>query len=142
MAKSESKAVVAAKVQEVPVPEVPAEQAAITVGAGSAEKVAEKAALIVLGQKFPFKATLKHKCVKPLLVPSTGLSDVIARESEAEFKIKSFEQAWVLVTDLAALATRYESTVEDFAVITCPPVAKAEPEPVHEPAGDSAGSSE
>lgn len=97
----------------------------INVGAGSAEKVAEVAQSIVEGQKYPFMAQLGHKSVKPLVVPSTGLVEAIARSTPVEFKVKSYEQAWVVVTDLAALAKRSGNETDDFAVITVPVITAA-----------------
>lgn len=93
---------------------------------------------IIQGQKFPFVAKIKHAGYKPIVVPSTGLGVVIKPGEELEFKVKSFEQAWLLVTDSATLAQRWEyeapakvegegeSEVHGFVTITVPDVAKPE----------------
>ncbi|MBV4524308.1 hypothetical protein KVG88_30000 [Pseudomonas sp. SWRI74] len=103
--------------------------AKIKVKQGAGDEPSVLATAICAGQTFPFMATISHKAVKPLLVPSTGMRDVIAPGEEVQFKVKSFEQAWVLVTDSAALAKRYESNAEDFVVIEVPDVVKEEPTP-------------
>lgn len=111
----------------------------IKVGVGSAEKVAEVAQSIVAGQKYPFIAQLEHKSVKPLVVPSTGLTETIPRGGAVEFKVKSFEQAWVVVTDLAALAKRSGNEAEDFAVITVPVATAAPVQPATPAAAGAVG---
>ncbi|QLG96711.1 hypothetical protein HZF02_32865 (plasmid) [Pseudomonas yamanorum] len=90
----------------------------IKIEQGDGDEPAELVASIVAGQKYPFTATITHKAVKPLVVPSTGLCEVIAPGEAVSFKVKSFEQAWAVVTDSAALAKRYESEDDDFVVIT------------------------
>lgn len=93
-------------------------------GDGKAPKALAMA--IVENQAFPFTATLTHKAKKPLVVPSTGIAGLIAPGSEGvPVKVKSLEQAWVMVTDLAALAERHGSDANDFAVIETPDVAPA-----------------
>lgn len=96
----------------------------ISIKKGDGAEPAKLAQAIVEGQKFPFVAKLTHKSFKPLVVPSTGVCDVIKPGEPVEFKVKSFEQAWVLVTDCAQLATRYESDEKDFVVIEVPAVPK------------------
>lgn len=104
--------------------------AKIEIKQGAGDDPSELAQVICAGQKFPVTATITHKAVKPLFVPSTGLSDVIAPGSEGtQFKLKSFEQAWVLVTDGAALAARYNSDEEGFVVIEVPDVVKEKTSP-------------
>lgn len=78
------------------------------------------ATAIVNGNTFPFMAKISHRAIKSLVVPSTGLDTVIEPTGDIEFKVKSFEQAWVLVTDLAALAARYGDDKEAFASISVP----------------------
>jgi hypothetical protein len=101
--------------------------AKIKVKQGAGDEPSELAKAICEGRKFPFMATITHKAAKPLLVPSTGINEVIAPGVETQFKVKNFEQAWVLVTDSAALAKRYSSDDEDFVVFEVPDVAKEEP---------------
>lgn len=84
-------------------------------GAGAAP--GELALAIVGGREFPFMASITHKAVKPLVVPSTGICEVIPPGETVDFKVKSFEQVWTIVTDSAALAERYENDADDFVVI-------------------------
>lgn len=99
--------------------------AKIEIKKGAGDDPSALAQAICAGQKFPFTATITHKAVKPLFVPSTGLSDVIPPGTDGvQFKVKNFEQAWVLVTDSAALAARWSSDKSDFVVIEVPDVAK------------------
>lgn len=119
--------------------QVAKEPGSIKVGAASAAKVAEVVQSIVEGQKYPFMAQLGHKSVKPLVVPSTGLVEAIARGTPVEFKVKNYEQAWVVVTDLAALAKRSGNVAEDFAEITVQASAAAPAQP-STPAATGAGS--
>lgn len=89
----------------------------------------DMALAIVNGNTFPFMAKITHRAKKSLVVPSTGLNTVIEPKTETEFKVKSFEQVWVLVTDVAALAARYEDAEDAFASISVPalPAAAAAP---------------
>lgn len=104
--------------------------AKIEIKQGAGDEPSGLANAICAGQKkFPFMATIIHKAAKPLVVPSTGINDVIAPGTPVQFKIKSFEQAWVLVTDSAALAKRYSSDAKDFVVIEVEDVAQQEPTP-------------
>ncbi|POA45552.1 hypothetical protein C1893_23130 [Pseudomonas sp. MPR-ANC1] len=104
--------------------------AKIEIKKGDGDDPSELAKAICAIGKFPFTATLTHKAVKPLFVPSTGMSDVIAPGKEGvSFKVKNFEQAWVLVTDSAALASRYNSDEEGFVVIEVPDVEKEKTSP-------------
>ncbi|MDF2792250.1 MAG: hypothetical protein K0S85_3 [Pseudomonas orientalis] len=89
----------------------------IEIKRGAGDDPGKLADAICAGQSFPFMATIAHQAVKPLLVPSTGLSAVIQPGEKVEFKVKNFEQAWVLVTDSAALAARYNSDKDDFVTI-------------------------
>lgn len=91
--------------------------AKIKIKQGAGADPSELATAIVGGRAFPFMATIRHKAVKPLVVPSTGLCEAIPSGAAVPFKIKSFDQAWTIVTDSAALAKRYESDHEDFVVI-------------------------
>lgn len=108
----------------------------IKLGAASGEKVAELAQAIVEGREFPFEVRLEHKCYKPLVVPSTRHDELIPSGEPVPFKVKSFEQAWVVVTDVAALAKRYGSEAKDFATLTIPPAPEA---PAEQPANETAG---
>jgi hypothetical protein len=91
--------------------------AKIEIKQGAGDNPSELVAVLCAAQKFPFMATITHKAVKPLVVPSTGINEVIAPGVAVPFKVKSFEQAWVVVTDSAALAKRYGSDLKDFVVI-------------------------
>lgn len=66
---------------------------------------------------FPFMAKLKHASFKPLVVPSSGINTLIPGGEAVDVKVKSFEQAWMLVTDLATLADHSKSKAEVFAEI-------------------------
>lgn len=119
--------------------------ATIKVKQGAGDNPRELVEQLLTGQKLPFVATLTHKGFKPLVVPSTGICEVIAPNVKVPFKVVSFEQLWTVVTDGAALAKRYERTDEDFIVIEGPEVvAAAEPgqvqdeAPAAEPAADAA----
>lgn len=101
--------------------------AKIKIKQGAGDDPGELVASILAGQSLPFMATITHQAVKPLVVPSTGINDVIAPGEAVSFKVKSFEQVWVLVTDSAALAKRYDSTAEDFVVIGVPAVEGVAP---------------
>ena len=74
--------------------------------AGSAPRPLAEA--LVDGQSFPFLASLTHSSKKALVVPSSGINTPIAPGEPVQVKVKSFDQAWLLVTDLAELAHRAE----------------------------------
>ncbi|KTT16893.1 hypothetical protein [Pseudomonas parafulva] len=59
---------------------------------------------LVKGQSYPFVATLKHSNTFPLVVPSAGVTGVIQRDEPTPVRIRSFDQAWNLIVDLAELA--------------------------------------
>jgi len=87
---------------------------------GSAPRpLAEK---LVAGQSLPFVASLTHKHSKPLVVPSSGINTPIAPGEAVSVKVKSFDQAWLLVTDLSEMANRAGSDADDFAVLVAPEV--------------------
>ena len=91
--------------------------------AGKAPRALAEA--IVAGQDtYPFNVTVSHQGNFPLVVPSTGLSAELAPGEQATVKVKSFEQAWLLVTDFAEFADRAGDDNEEFATIVPPPVAK------------------
>lgn len=100
--------------------------------AGSAPRPLAEA--LVKGQTLPFQASLTHKNSKPLVVPSSGINTPIAPGAPVNVKVKSFEQAWLLVTDLAELARRAGNEAKDFAVLTPDPAPEPTPEPIQEPA--------
>lgn len=66
---------------------------------------------------FPFLARLTHQSRKPLVVPSSGINSLIPGGEGVEVKLKSFEQVWTLVTDLATLAEHSKSKADTFAEI-------------------------
>lgn len=74
--------------------------------------------LLVAGQAYPFLAQLQHKNTKPLVVPSSGINTPIAPGEPVKVKVKSLDQAWMLVTDLAELAHRADNSADDFATLT------------------------
>lgn len=75
---------------------------------------------LVQGQVFPFWVSLTHKNNKSLVVPSSGINTPIAPSVQVKVKVKSFDQAWMLVTDLAELAHRAGNEADDFAELTSP----------------------
>lgn len=104
--------------------------AKIEIKKGDGDDPSKLAQAICAAGKFPIAATITHKGFKPLLVPSTGLNDVIPPGTESvPFKVKSFEQAWVLVTDSAALAARYNNDEDGFVVIEVPDVVEPKKSP-------------
>jgi len=98
--------------------------AKIKVGYGDGRMPKALATAIVEGQSFPFDATLTHKAKQSLVVPSSGISSTIPPGEVVKVKIRSLEQAWLMVTDLATLAQTYNSQAEDFAVIEVPDMAE------------------
>ncbi|WP_219097729.1 hypothetical protein [Pseudomonas sp. UMAB-40] len=97
--------------------------------------------VFVAGQSYPFLATLAHKSTKPLVVPSSGINTPIAPGEPVKVKVKSFDQAWMLVTDLAELAHRADNDVPDFAELVAAEVVDEAPAPVEAPTpADAKGS--
>lgn len=89
---------------------------------------------LVKGQASPFLVSLTHKNSKPLVVPSSGINTPIAPGAPVTVKVKSFEQAWLLVTDLAELARRAGNEAKDFAELTPAQAPEPTPEPIQEAA--------
>ena len=84
-------------------------------------------ATLVASQPYPFFLALQHKCKKPLVVPSSGINTPIPGGAEpVKVKVRNYDQAWLLVTDLAELARLNGNTDEDFAQLTADPVAAVE----------------
>lgn len=100
--------------------------------AGSAPRPLVEA--LVAGKAPPFLVSLTHKNKKPLVVPSSGINTPIAPGTPVKVKVKSFDQAWLLVTDLAELAHHAGYNGEDFAVLTYPDVVEVLAEQKEEPA--------
>ena len=90
----------------------------VTINRNSGDAPREVVEKLVTGQVYPFQATLKHCNTFPLVVPSTGYPDVIAPGAEGQVRIRSFDQAWSLVTDLAQLASNANNDAAQYAVIT------------------------
>lgn len=76
------------------------------------------------GQTLPVVVKVIHKARKGLVIPSTGLAEVIPPNTATEVKIRSYDQAWLLVTDLATFAALGNNKAEDFGVIEVPVVQK------------------
>lgn len=102
----------------------------VTINRAAGKAPRDLALAIVAGQAYPFLAKVTHKCTFPLVVPSTGLPDALPPGEEVTFKVKNFEQAWLLVTDLAEFAHRADDSSSDFATVT--------PEPAVVPPADPA----
>lgn len=79
---------------------------------------------LVAGQTLPFVVSLTHKNSKPLVIPSSGINTPIAPGVETPVKIRSLDQAWLLVSDLSELARLAGNDAEDFAVVEVPAGAK------------------
>jgi hypothetical protein len=92
---------------------------------------------LVDGQTFPFVLELKHKHIKALVVPSSGINTPIAPGEAVKVRVRSIDQAWLLVTDLSQLASRAGSDAEDFAELTAPQVVAPVPEAPLDPVGDT-----
>lgn len=82
-------------------------------------------AQFVAGQTYPFLAVLTHKNTQPLVIPSSGINTPIAPGVETKVKVRNFDQAWMLVSDLAELAHRADNAAPDFAELVAPPVEEA-----------------
>jgi len=80
---------------------------------------------IVEGQAYPFTVQLTHKNTLPIVVPSSGINTVLEPNKAYDVKVKTFQQAWHLVTDLSELAVCAGYDKEDYAVLDVPAVAKA-----------------
>lgn len=70
------------------------------------------------GQEFPLVVSLTHKNELPLVLPSSGINTPLAPNAPHLVKVKSFEQAWLLVTDLSDYAARVGSDDKEYAVVT------------------------
>ncbi|MDH1403670.1 hypothetical protein [Pseudomonas sp. GD03730] len=70
------------------------------------------------GQEFPLVVSLTHKNELPLVLPSSGINAPLAPNEPHQVKVKSFEQAWLLVTDLSDYAARAGSDDKEYAVVT------------------------
>lgn len=93
--------------------------------AGKAPRVLVDA--LVLGQAYPFLVALEHKSKKPLVVPSSGINTPIASGGEpVTVKVKSYDQAWHLVSDLSALASLAGNEEKDFATLIPAPAVPVE----------------
>ncbi|MDG9809415.1 MULTISPECIES: hypothetical protein [Pseudomonas] len=68
---------------------------------------------LVKDQQYPFQATLKHSHTFPLVVPSSGVTGVIPPNEPTQVRVRSFDQAWALVVDLAELATLAERATDE-----------------------------
>lgn len=79
---------------------------------------------IVSNRTFPITVKLTHKNVLPIVLPSSGINTALPPDVEHAVKIKSHQQAWLLVTDLSEYAARAGSDADDFGVLNVPPVPK------------------
>lgn len=70
------------------------------------------------GQEFPLVVSLTHKNELPLVLPSSGINAPLEPNKPHQVKVKSFEQAWLLVTDLSDYAARAGSDDKEYAVVT------------------------
>jgi len=82
---------------------------------------------IVGGQAYPFVVSLTHSNILPVVLPSSGINTVLEAGKAYDVKVKSFHQAWHLVTDLSEYAVRTDNNADDYAVVT---TAAEEPAPL------------
>lgn len=80
---------------------------------------------IVNGRALPITVQLTHKNVLPLVVPSSGINTALEPGQAYDVKVKTFQQAWHLVTDLSELAARADNSADDYAVVVAPGTTKA-----------------
>ncbi|MGE8046053.1 hypothetical protein ACQKO6_17855 [Pseudomonas monteilii] len=73
---------------------------------------------LVANRDFPFLVGLQHRNVLPVVVPSSGINAALQPGETHSVKLKSFQQAWCLVTDLSEYASRTNNTAEDYATVT------------------------
>jgi len=90
---------------------------------------------ILVGQQLPVTVQLTHQARKGLVIPSTGIAEVIPPGVPTAVKIRSADQAWLLVTDLATFAELGNNTAENFGCIELPaaPAAGGKPKKTNEP---------
>lgn len=96
----------------------------IEVKKGDGAEPREMVEAFIGARTFPFMAKLTHASYKPLVVPSSGINALIPGGAAVEVKVKSFEQAWTLITDLATLAEHSKCKDEVFAEIEAAAVAE------------------
>lgn len=106
----------------------------IEVKKGDGAEPRESVEAFIGDRAFPFMAKLTHDSRKPLVVPSSGINTLIPGGAPVDIKIKSFDQVWTLVTDLATLAAHSKSKADVFAEIHAAAEVPAEPEVADEPA--------
>jgi len=70
------------------------------------------------GQEFPLVVFLTHKNEFPLVLPSSGINAALEPNKPHQVKVKSFDQAWLLVTDLSEYAAIAGNDAVDYAVVT------------------------
>lgn len=76
---------------------------------------------LVSGQGYPLLIVLKHKNDKALVIPSSGINTPIEPGIDTPVKVKSLDQAWLLVSDLSEFAHRADNDSDDFAVLAIKP---------------------
>lgn len=74
-------------------------------------------ASLVGALSYPIVVVLQHKHDKPLVIPSSGINVPIEPDVATPVKVKSLDQAWMLVSDLSEFAHRANNDSEDFAVL-------------------------
>lgn len=102
-----------------------AEPVSVKIHRNSGAAPAPLVAQLMAGQTLPFEVTVTHNHLRPLTVPSSGLSTVLEPAKQHTVKVKSADQAWLLVTDLAEFAHMANNDNDDFAVIVAPGVVPA-----------------
>lgn len=103
----------------------------VTINRDSGKAPRPAADALVSGRSFPFTVSLTHTNILPLVVPSSGIYTELEPNKAYDVKVKSFHQAWLLVTDLSEFAARTNDDSEEYAVLT-------DGQPVVVPAADAA----
>lgn len=73
---------------------------------------------LVANRDYPFAVELTHNNILPVVVPSSGINAALPPGETHNVKLKSFQQAWCLVTDLSEYASRTNNTAKDYAIVT------------------------
>lgn len=83
---------------------------------------------IVGDQGYPFVVSLTHSNILPVVLPSSGLNTVLEPNKAYDVKVKSFHQAWHMVTDLSEYAARTENNAANYAEVTTAQVSAPLPD--------------
>jgi hypothetical protein len=90
----------------------------VTIDRHSGKAPRPAAEALVGDSTFPFSVWLTHTNLLPLVVPSSGIYTPLQPNQAYQVKVKSFHQAWLLVTDLSEFAARTDDDSAEYAVLT------------------------